>query len=181
MELLLQPRLKRISNSRHLAALLSLFFLALCTQSALALDTASTDIPEPLKLENKPITFNYVLEGRPDPFVPFITEKAASASTSQVDMNEIVDSNDRLSGMQLFEPGQLNLVALMRSGSLNMAMVEDFTGKGYVISEGTKIGRRGVVKKIAPNTVVIEETAQTRAGKKIITEIVMILKKEGEE
>ena len=122
--------------------------------------------------------FEYILENRPDPFVPFLTEKAATAS---VDMNEVIDKNEALTGMQLFEPGQLTLVALMQKGTEDIAMVEDFTGKGYVLTEGTKIGRRGVVKDIAPNSVLIEETAETRAGKKIITEIVMLLKKEGEE
>ena len=122
--------------------------------------------------------FQYGLEDRKDPFVPFLTEKAA---TSSVDMNEIVDSTAELTGMQLFEPGQLQLVALLRNGSQDMAMVEDVTGKGYVIEEGTKIGRRGIVKDIIPNKVLIEETAVTRAGKKIVTQIVMVLKKEGEE
>lgn len=122
--------------------------------------------------------FEYALENRADPFVPFLTERAA---TSTVDMNEVLENNEPLTGMQLFEPGQLTLVALMKNGSENIAMVEDFTGKGYVLTEGIKIGRKGVVKDIASNSVLIEETAETRAGKKIITEIVMILKKEGEE
>jgi len=124
------------------------------------------------------INFEYILENRADPFVPFLTEKAA---TSSVDMNEVLDNNEPLSGMQLFEPGQLTLVALMKNGAEDIAMVEDFTGKGYVLTEGIKIGRRGVIKDIASNSVIIEETAETRAGKKIVTEIVMILKKEGEE
>ena len=123
-------------------------------------------------------SYEYQLENRPDPFAPFITEKAAAAS---VDMNEIVDENGPLTGMQLFEPGQLTLVALLKKDAEDMAMVEDFTGKGYVLTEGTKIGRRGIVKDIAPKSVIIEETAVTRAGKKIITEVVMLLKKEGEE
>ena len=122
--------------------------------------------------------FTYQMEGRPDPFVPFITEKAAA---SNVDMDEIVDANGPLTGMQLFEPGQLTLVAVMQSSSGDVAMVEDFTGKGYVLSEGIKIGRRGIIKDIVPNAVIIEETAVTRAGKKIITETVMLLRKEGEE
>jgi type IV pilus assembly protein PilP len=122
--------------------------------------------------------FEYVLENRADPFVPFITEKAA---TSSADMNEIVESDEPLAGMQLFEPGQLTLVALMKKSSEDVAMVEDFTGKGYVLLKGTKIGRRGVVKDIGPNAVYIEETAVTRAGKEIITKVVMTLKKEGEE
>lgn len=122
--------------------------------------------------------FEYQLENRSDPFAPFITEKAAAAS---VDMNEIVDNTGPLTGMQLFEPGQLTLVALLKKDSENIAMVEDFTGKGYVLTEGTKIGRRGVVKNIAPKSVLIEETAVTRAGQKIVTEVVMLLKKEGEK
>ena len=126
---------------------------------------------------NEP-AFTYQLEDRKDPFNPFLTPKA---TTSSVDMNEIIDTVGQLTGMQLFEPGQLNLVALLQTNEERVAMVEDVTGKGYIISPGTKIGKRGVVKDIIPNKVLIEETAFTRAGKKIVTQIVMVLKKEGEE
>ena len=122
--------------------------------------------------------FEYIIGDRKDPFVPFITERA---TTADINMNEIVEVDAELTGMQLFEPGQLTLVALLSSGSEDFAMVQDFTGKGYVISKGTKIGKRGVVTEIAPNRVLIEETAQTRAGQKIVTNTVMVLKKEGEE
>ncbi|PHR27559.1 MAG: hypothetical protein COA36_09000 [Desulfotalea sp.] len=146
-----------------------------------ALPVSSVAGNDKLNLATKTVAdnpFEYILENRADPFVPFLTEKAASTN---FDMNEVIDRQEPLSGMQLFEPGQLTLVALMQTGNKDIAMVEDFTGKGYVLFEGTKIGRRGVVKDIATNSVLIEETAETRAGKKIITEIVMILKKEGEE
>ncbi len=139
---------------------------------------AEENQPPQLTITESNTKFEYILENRADPFVPFITEKAA---TSSVDMNEIIDTSEPLTGMQLFEPGQLTLVALLKKEHGNVAMVEDFTGKGYILLKGTKIGRRGVVKDIAPNTVVIEETAVTRAGKEIITKIVMTLKKEGEE
>ncbi len=121
-------------------------------------------------------SFEYILEDRPDPFVPFLTEKIP-----EFDPNEIIDSSKPLTGMQLFEPGQLTLVALMKSGGQYVAMVEDFNKKGYAIEEGIKIGRRGVVRAIIPNKVIIEETATTRSGKKLTTEFVMVLKKEGEE
>ncbi len=124
------------------------------------------------------VPYEYVIEDRKDPFVPFITEKA---TTSEVNMDEIVDSQAELTGMQIFEPGQLKLVALMKKEGKDFAMVEDFTGKGYIITIGTKIGKRGLVKNIVPNQVIIEETAQTRAGKKIVSKTVMVLKKEGEE
>ncbi len=119
--------------------------------------------------------FEYTVANRADPFQPFISEKFA---VSDVDMNEIVDPEGPLTGMQLFEPGQLTLVALMNTGNRKIAMAEDFTGKGYVLTEGMKIGKRGVVARIAANSVLIEETARTRAGKEIITKVVMTLKKE---
>lgn len=134
------------------------------------------DAPPPAADVTSP--FAYQLENRPDPFAPFITEKAAATS---LDINEIVEEDEPLTGMQVFEPGQLTLVGLLKGNAEGLAMVQDFTGKGYIIAEGTKIGRRGVVKTIAPKSVTIEETAVTRAGEKIITEVVMLLKKEGEE
>ncbi len=160
-------------------ALIVLQSLVLCllldTHWTLAGQTKKT-VPV-LKAEDD-TSFEYVLENRPDPFVPFISEKATAPA---VDLNEIVEKKETLTGMQLFEPGQLTLVALLRKGTEDIAMVQDFTGKGYVITEGTKIGRRGVVKDITSQNVIIEETAETRAGKKIITEVVMTLKKEGEQ
>ncbi len=144
---------------------------------AFATENASLTAP-PIPVAGAAAPFEYQLENRADPFVPFINEKAA---TSSVDMNEIIEDEQPLTGMQLFEPGQLTLVATLRKNEGNVAMVEDFTGKGYVLLKGTKIGRRGVVKEIDPNAVTIEETAVTRAGKEIITKFVMTLKKEGEE
>ena len=150
----------------------------LCTQGiANPAETNALEQPQP-PVSHSTAQFEYLLENRSDPFVPFISEKAAS---STVDMNEIVDSSGPLTGMQLFEPGQLTLVAILKKSAEDIAMVEDFTGKGYVLLEGTKIGRRGVVKDITLNNIVIEETAVTRAGKELITKVVMTLKKEGEE
>ncbi len=154
-------------------------FLLITTSNALAATDADISL-QLVDLSKKTETFEYILEGRPDPFVPFITPKA-TISAPTVNMDEIVEKKVVLTGMQLFEPGQLTLVALLKTESEDIAMVQDFTGKGYVITEGTKIGKRGIVKDIAPNTVTIEETAETRAGKKIITNVLMTLKKEGEE
>lgn len=121
--------------------------------------------------------FKYQLEGRPDPFVPFIEPKVAT----KFDPNEIVDDEAELTGMQLFEPGQLTLVAVMFSNRGKVAMVEDVTGKGYVIHEGILIGRHGVVSQINEEQVIITETARTRAGKELVTTVVMRLNKEGDQ
>ena len=130
--------------------------------------------PGGITLAKKDTTFTYHLEGRSDPFTPFISDKAEGT----LNPNDIVENEEQLTGMQLFEPGQLTLVALVNTPDQKFAMVEDVSGKGYIIEEGTKIGRRGVVRSIIPNKVLIEETAMTRAGKKLTSDIVMVLRKE---
>ncbi|MEE4164918.1 MAG: pilus assembly protein PilP [Desulfocapsaceae bacterium] len=158
----------------------SFFFLCGALSAAVAQQTPQQDQvvnPVPIEIKKSADTFEYQIEGRPDPFLPFITERASSNENP----DEIVDRDQVLTGMQLFEPGQLTLVALMVAGSNKYAMVQDFTGKGYVIEEGTKIGRRGVVADIVENRIIIEEQALTRGGKTLINKIAMVLKKEGEE
>lgn len=154
--------------------------IAPCTVGAA--NTPQNEEPEgdiELNFEVVERDYEYNIEGRTDPFIPFFTgEKTTS---QEPDPNAIVETTERLTGMQLFEPGQLTLVALMKVQGSYIAMVEDFKGQGYIIREGTKIGRRGVVKDIVSNEVVIEETAMTRAGKELHNEIVMALRKEGEE
>jgi len=141
-----------------------------------------TVIVEPaaaLDLPRENDTFTYRLEGRPDPFVPFITPKAATTKPL-LNPDEIVDENVELTGMRQFEPGQLKLVAVQQSGKQRIAMVEDVTGKGYILRVGMPIGRRGVVSEIRPEQVLITETARTRAGKELVNTVVMRLNKEGE-
>lgn len=165
----------RTLRSLYAVTIVSLVFSAFTCSAATETDSVQNTANLPTETTDG---FVYQMENRADPFVPFITEKAAA---SKMNMDEIVDVTGPLTGMQLFEPGQLTLVAVMKTGAQDMAMVEDFTGKGYVLTEGIKIGRRGVVKDIVPNAVIIEETAETRAGKKLVTETVMTLRKEGEE
>lgn len=120
----------------------------------------------------------YNAEGRPDPFKPFVTPKSTSALS---DPNEIVDEENTLTGMQLFEPGQLTLVGVILSSQEPIALVEDQTKKGYILKMGTPVGKRGVVTSIDSRQMIITETAKTRAGKELKTTTVMRLKKEGDE
>jgi type IV pilus assembly protein PilP len=124
----------------------------------------------------QPDAFKYQLEGRPDPFEPFIRPQVATT----VQPDEIIEEEKVLTGMQLFEPGQLTLVAVMFAKGDKIAMVEDVTGKGYILNEGVMIGRNGVVSRITEDQVIITETARTRAGKEIISTVVMRLNKEGD-
>ena len=122
--------------------------------------------------------FEYQLEGRPDPFLPFISKQVA---TQTLKADDIVDENTELSGMRKFEPGQLTLVAVMFASNRAMAMVEDVTGKGYILTEGMPIGRRGIISHIDDDQVTVIETAHTRAGRKLENTIVMRMNKEGDK
>jgi len=162
------------------------FFLFIMSFQALSAEDNSTvssgDLDKDkieLNFEVAVSDFEYEIEKRPDPFVPFFTGE--TNTQPEVDPNEIVEVKKQLTGMQLFEPGQLNLVGLMKVNSKFVAMVEDFKGQGYIIEKGTKIGRRCVVKDIMSNKVLIEEVSVTRAGRELRNEIVMALRKEGEE
>jgi len=123
--------------------------------------------------------YTYNAEGRFDPFKPFVALK--SSSPTQQDPNEIIDDGNELTGMQLFEPGQLTLVGVMLSSQEPIALVEDQTRKGYVLKLGNLIGKRGVVSSIDPRQVVVTETAKTRAGKEMKSTTTMRIKKEGDK
>lgn len=123
--------------------------------------------------------YTYNTEGRFDPFKPFVAMK--SSTSIQLDPNEIVDDGSELTGMQLFEPGQLTLVGVMLSSQEPIALVEDQTRKGYVLKLGSLIGKRGVISSIDPRQVVVTETAKTRAGKEMKSTTTMRIKKEGDK
>ena len=69
--------------------------------------------------------YEYTLEGRQDPFRPFLSPKAATSTG--LDPNEIINEPGELAGMQLFEPGQLTLAGVLFSNNDHIALVEDQT------------------------------------------------------
>ena len=121
--------------------------------------------------------YNHI--GRSDPFKPFVSP--VTAPLADQDPNEIIENTQALSGMQLFEPGQLTLVGVLLSSANELAFVEDQAKKGYVLKPGTLIGKRGIVKQIELDKVVIEETAKTRSGQEIKNIVHMSLNKDGDK
>ena len=118
--------------------------------------------------------WSYEVEDRPDPFEPFVKPNVVTTSVLPKE-EEVI-----LTGMQLFEPGQLKLVAIMFTPSKKVAMVEDVTGKGYIIDEGTLIGRYGIVSQINLDQVKITETRKV-GEKEVVSPVVMRLDKEGDK
>lgn len=131
-----------------------------------------SETPEFLLFDSKD-PFVYEREGRSDPFVPFVKAKVRATIRPVVE--------EELTGMRKFEPGQLNLVAIAFSGQAPFAMVQDPTQKGYILRQGMKIGRSGVVDEIVSNVVIIKQEFITPTGKKRHKILEMVLRKEGEE
>ncbi len=130
------------------------------------------EIPEFLLFDGKD-SFVYKREGRTDPFIPFVRPKVAKAT--------IGPTVEELTGMRKFEPGQLNLVAIAFTEKEPFAMVQDSTGKGYILRQGIKIGRSGIVDRIVSNIVIIKQTYTSPTGKKRSKILEMALRKEGEK
>ena len=112
--------------------------------------------------------------GKPDPFKPFILAK----------VQEEVGSRERqriltpLQKMPLSEI-QSGLKAIVWGQLGNKALVEDATGKGYVVKEGTYVGQNdGIVKKIYEDRIVVEEYRRDPARNQLQPrEVVLKLKK----
>jgi len=139
-----------------------------------AAPAVSGQVPRKTLEEIMQIPFAYRRENRSDPFAPFITQETGPTLVAP-------EEDAPLAGMQLFEPGQLTLVTILVSGQQALAMVEDSTGMGHIIRVRDKIGRRGEVKAIVPNAVIIEEWSLTTSGSKKFTTNEMVLRKEGDK
>jgi type IV pilus assembly protein PilP len=64
---------------------------------------------------------------------------------------------------------QLKLVAIIRAPSGNRALVQDSTGKGYIIKKGTYIGlNSGIVTKINAESVIVEEEKDNLMGEPVL-------------
>lgn len=171
--------MKSMRFAAFLVLLPAVLLVALATGGG-AQETTGTGEASAVATEPGATTYTYVTEGRSDPFKPFISPKATTPPANR-DPNEIVEEGKELTGMQLFEPGQLTLVGIMTSESGAIALVEDQTRKGYMLKQGLPVGRRGIVTQIDKQQVVITETAHTRAGKEINSTVIMRLNKEGDK
>jgi type IV pilus assembly protein PilP len=166
------------SKWKSFCFLLAVLVLSLCSSVSSHAQVSDTERLIQAGILERTDSYSYVIEGRADPFKPFVAIQVVAPAG--LDPNEIIDENDQLTGMQLFEPGQLTLVGILSFPASEMAFVEDQAKKGYVLKVGTLIGRRGIVTQINPDQVLIEETAKTRSGQEIKTIVTMRLNKEGD-
>ena len=122
----------------------------------------------------------YNPEGKLDPFASLYKEKPITVSTTGQKL--LQEPRRPLTPLEKVDLSQLKLVAIIRALSGNIALVEEASGKGYVIKKGTYIGTRsGKVGKILPDRIIVEEESEDFSGKVSVREIEVKLNPSGEE
>jgi len=117
---------------------------------------------EPLPL----VTYVYNPQGKPDPFKPLIVERPEVPRSKKVPEKAIEEVSSKATPLERMELSQLKLVALIWNIQQPRAMIEDGTGKGYILAQGTPLGRnKGRVTQITSAGVVVVEQYETSTGK----------------
>lgn len=105
-------------------------------------------------------TPRYDPTGKIDPFAALFSDKQDELSSGESEPKR------PLTPLEKIDISQLKLVAVLQAKSGDRAMVEDATGKPYILSPGTFIGiNSGTVTKILKDRVVIEETSKDILGR----------------
>jgi len=91
--------------------------------------------------------YHYDPTGKRDPFRSFVLERAKEQHSAE------------RGPLEQFDLSQLNLVAVVWNTPKPRALVTDPSGRGYIVSEGTPIGKNeGRITKIQDNGIVVKET-----------------------
>ncbi len=111
----------------------------------------------------------YKVSGTRDPFKPYAI--APSEITSNGDTK-------KLEPLQKLTLSQLELVGVIM-GDEKRALVQDGTNRGYIITEGTRIGENdGIVTSITDSGVTIKQHFKDYMGRVNTREVVLSLRKE---
>ena len=130
-----------------------------------------------------PTASAYNPEGRVDPFEPLFREEPVAAPVSVSTTKKPKEPRRPLTPLERIDLSQLELKAILRTDVGNKALVEESSGKGYIIKKGTYIGTRsGIVVAILKDRVIVEEEIEDALGKVTIQEKELKLQKPlGEE
>lgn len=121
----------------------------------------------PAKPPAKPAEYAYKPGNRPDPFRPFFEEAKAAAIISECEGIPPGPLTEQ-------EVSQFSLVAVIAHGPEAMAMVQDSTGKGYVIRVGSFVGKKcGKVSAIGHDGAIIDEPYKDLMGQTQIRKVTL--------
>ena len=105
----------------------------------------------------------YNPKGKMDPFEPLFKKPTMALKKSKIKRRTPRTPLERI------DISQLKLVAIVLASSGNRALVEESSGKGYVVKKGTYMGTNsGKVVKIEKSKVIVAEEYQDYRGKVIV-------------
>ncbi len=108
----------------------------------------------------------YNPKGKVDPFAPLLRDESAAVAAGKLTAKS--DPNRPKTPLEKIDLGQLKLVAIITAQVGNRALVEESSGKGYIIKEGTYIGlNSGKVVGIKADKVLVEEEFEDIYGKTV--------------
>jgi len=107
----------------------------------------------------------YSPAGKVDPFQPLFEEKPAAPEDTAAAEKQKTKRRMPLTPLERVDLSQLKLVGIIQAPSGNKALVEEASGKGYIIKKGTFIGiHAGRVLEIQKDRVVVEEEVENVLG-----------------
>ncbi|MBU2520968.1 MAG: pilus assembly protein PilP [Proteobacteria bacterium] len=143
-------------------------------------DKINTVPDQKIELSETSDAYSYKVEGKIDPFASIFRD-VASEFADQGDGKK--ESLIPLTPIEKVDLSQLKLVGIISAPSGNKALVEDASGKGFVIKKGTRIGiNSGRVVEILKTLVVVEEETENILGKtSLVKRELKLQKPPGEE
>jgi type IV pilus assembly protein PilP len=126
----------------------------------------------PPLLVSPPVTpeitsYSYNPKGKPDPFRPLVVEKIETPVVKKAQAKKTPGTP-----LEKVDLAELKLVALIWDIPKPRAMVEDASGKGYILTVGTYVGKNGgKITKIDSTGAIVSERYETDPGKFKIREI----------
>ena len=114
--------------------------------------------------------------GKIDPFTPLYKDEAKKKTEDIVAKRK--EPELPRTPLEKLDLAQLKLTAIVTTKNQKRALVEEASGKGYVVEIGTKIGlERGTVVAIDPDRIIIENNAKNDFGKMTVSKRELKLQK----
>jgi type IV pilus assembly protein PilP len=116
--------------------------------------------------ESVAVSFTYDPTGKRDPFRSYEWERPDG------------QDSDARTPLEQFDVSQLSLVGVVWKTGNARALVQDPTGQGYIVAEGTRIGKNeGRIIEIDDNRVVVKETYVDYLGQKTTKDVEMRMRR----
>lgn len=169
----MRNRMKRNSNAllRWAAVTIAAIFLLPAAAPVLCADTGDT---------KETGVYRYAVEGKPDPFTPFIDIAEEREKTGKTGSGETHRETVPLAPLQKFGLDELRLTGIIWSSNKKIAVVQTPDGKRHTLRRGTPLGiNGGKVATILSDGVVVVEKIKDLSGNVRTERVVLALKKNG--